>query len=269
MNTVRTLTVLICAAVSVGCASGPQAPVYPAFVISDELPDLFLANLPGVRAKEFAGDMRSRTVSNRIELPADWSGTTGGSPGKALEIFVLSGDLSLADVELTEGGYVYVPPGSLGFNMVSDDGAVILWFLNDVDSKAVIQSPLLLSSDLVDWQATDSIGIFVKDLRLDPGSGERTWLMRYETDASIPWQSSSASREGYLMSGQFQQSECVNGLPYTDIYLPGGYFNRPADSIYGGSEAAVLAESIWFLREKRASTISENVVCEEAEADEK
>jgi hypothetical protein len=91
--------------------------------------------------------------------------------------------------------------------------------------------------------------------------------MRYETDAVIPWQSSSASLEGYLVSGRFQQSECVNGLPYTDIYFPGGYFKRPADTVYGGPEAAVLAESVWFLREKREATISDDVVCEVVEAD--
>lgn len=261
MNKIFVLIVSVLTLLGAGCASSPDAPSYPAFVVSDDLPDLFLASLPGVRAKEYAGDMRSRAVSNRIELPAGWGGTTAGSPGKVLEIFVLSGDLSLADVELTAGGYVYVPPGSLGFNMVSDAGAVILWFLNDVDSKAAIQSPLILDSDLVDWQATDQIGIFTKDLRVDPGSGERTWLMRYEIDAKIPWQSSSASREGYLMSGQFQQSECVEGRPYTDLYRSGGYFNRPADSIYGGAEAAVLTESVWFLREKRESEINYDVNC--------
>lgn len=243
------------------CASNPEPPSYPAFVIADELPDLFLASLPGVRAKEFAGDMRSRAVSNRIELPEGWSGTTGGSPGKALEIFVLSGDLNLADVDLAAGGYVYVPPGSLGFNLVSDGGAVVLWFLSDVDAEASIRSPLILDSRLLDWQPTEHIGVFTKDLRSDPGSGERTWLMRYEPGAVIPWQARSASLEGYLMSGKFQQSECVEGLAYTDVYLPGGYFNRPADAIHGGPEAQALNEATWFLREKKRASIDYEVRC--------
>ena len=154
------------------CASGPEAPAYPAFVISDELPDLFLATLPGVRAKEYKSDMRTRSSSNRIDLPVEWSGTTGGTPGKALEIFVLSGELKLADITLTTGGYAYVPPGSLGFNMQSDEGARILYFLGDFDSDALIRTPLILDSALIDWQATDAIGVFVKNLRQDPGSGE-------------------------------------------------------------------------------------------------
>ncbi len=261
MNKLLILIVSVLVFTGTGCASSPDAPSYPSFVISDELPDLFLATLPGVRAKEYSGDARTRSVSHRIDLPTGWSGTTGGAPGKALEIFVLTGELTLADISLTEGGYVYVPPGSLGFNILSDEGAQILWFWSDFDANAVIRSPLILDSDLVDWQATDEIGIFSKDLRVDPGSGERTWMMRYEVDAKIPWQSSSASLEGYLMSGQLQQSECVEGLPYTDIYFSGGYFKRPADTIHGGAEAAVLSESIWFLRERRKSETNYDVSC--------
>lgn len=265
MKKLRVLCILFLAAVVAGCAATANEPAYPAFVISDDLPDRFLANLPGVLAKEYTSDMRSRTASNRIDLPAGWSGTTGGSPGKALEIFVLSGTLNIADVDLIEGGYVYVPPGSLGFNLVSDDGARVLWFLSDIDAKATIRSPLILDSNLVDWQATDNIGVFVKDLRLDPGSGEHTWLVRYEVDAQIPWQSSSQSVEGYLMSGQFRQSECVDGLPFTDVHFPGGYFKRPAKAIYGGPEAAAIAESVWFLREKGIAEINVNEVCQPAD----
>lgn len=268
MNKLRVVLTLVLAAFVAACASTAGAPAYPAFVVSDEIPDRFLAALPGVLAKEYAGDMRTRSVSNRIDLPAGWSGTTGGAPGKALEIFVLSGDLSLADIDLSKGGYAFVPPGSLGFNMVSDGGAQILWFLSDFDSDAAIQAPLILDSDLVNWQASDRVGIFTKDLRVDPGSGERTWLMRYETGADIPWQSSSTQLEGYLMSGQFQDSECVAGLPYTDLYLPGGYFRRPPEAVHGGPEAMVLEESVWFMRQRSAATKNFNAVCAETSAEE-
>lgn len=244
-----------------GCASAPEPPPYPSFIISDELPDLFLATLPGVRAKEYASDGRTRSVSNRIDLPESWSGTTGGAPGKALEIFVLSGELKLAEFSLTKGGYAFVPPGSLGFNMQTDEGARVLYFLNDHDADSVIGTPIILDSSLVDWKPTDTVGVFSKELRLDPGSNERTWLMRYEPDSQIPWQSSSAMLEGYLISGQFQNSECVPKGPYTDIYLPGGYFRRPADAVHGGPEAAAVTESIWFLRERRKSTTTLDLGC--------
>lgn len=244
-----------------GCASGPTPPSYPAFVISDELADVFMASLPGVRAKEFTGDLQSRNTSSRIDLPADWSGTTGGSPGKALEIFVLKGELRLADVTLNRGGYAYVPPGSLGFNMHSDGGARILYFLDDLGANAMIRTPMILDSGLVDWQATDSIGVFSKDLLNDPGSGARTWMLRIEPDAKIEWQSTSTGRQGYLVSGQYQHSECVNGEAFTETYLPGGYFHRPADAVNGGPAAMALSETIWLLRETSRSTTSTDATC--------
>jgi hypothetical protein len=64
-----------------------------------------------------------------------------------------------------------------------------------------------------------------------------------------------------LVSGQFQDSECVAGQAYTDIYYPGGYFRRPAESVHGGPEVAVIAESIWFYRERRESETNYNVSC--------
>ena len=239
-----------------GCASGPDAPSYPAFVVSEELPDLFMASLPGVRAKQLAGDAQTRVTSNRVDLPTGWSGTTGGSPGQDLELFVLAGRLQLADITLEQGGYAFLPSGSLGFNLRADDGARVLYFRNNTNESATIRAPIIIDSGLIDWQATDTIGVLSKDLRADPGSGARTWLLRIETDAQLPWQSESVRREGYLVAGQFQDSECVDGEAYTEIYLPGGYFYRPADAISGGPAAMAITESVWFMRETSTSRSS-------------
>ena len=45
-----------------------------------------------------------------------------------MEIFVLQGVLTLADIELGPGGYAFLPAGSLGFNLRTYDGARILYF---------------------------------------------------------------------------------------------------------------------------------------------
>jgi len=261
MSTLRIATVIIALLLAAGCASGPSSPPYPAFVASGELPDMFMASLPGIRAKQFNGNAETRATSSRIDLPADWSGTTGASPGKALEVFVLDGELRLADMTLRRGGYAFLPPGSLGFNLHTDNGARILYFLDDLAGNAMIRTPMILDSGLIEWQATDTIGVLSKDLRVDPGSGARTWLLRIEPGAQLPWQSTSVVREGYLVTGQFQDSECVDGEPYTEIYTAGGYFNRPADAVSGGPAASALTESVWFLRESSSSVINADVVC--------
>ena len=115
------------------CASKPPEPPFPAFLQVGELSDVFLASLPGVRAKPLAGDPQTRRMGNRIDLPAAWKGTSGGEPGRSMEIFVLQGDLSLADIELGPGGYAFLPAGSLGFIPTAvgrDSGQDILDYLS-------------------------------------------------------------------------------------------------------------------------------------------
>lgn len=250
MTTTRILSALF-TLVLAACSSGPPTLPYPAFMQVDELDDIFMASLPGIRAKQMAGDSMTRRTSNRIDLPSDWQGTSGGSPGRSLEIFVVAGEMTIADIELGSGGYAFLPAGSLGFNLRSAEGARILYFLNDVDPESVIRSPIIIDAGLLGWQASGTIGVFVKELRKDPGSGAMTWLLKVEPGASIPWQKSSTVREGYLVDGNYQHSECVGGTVHTWQYLPGGYFYRPADTINGGPEAAALSESTWLLREVR------------------
>lgn len=251
--------------VVVGCASAPPEVPYPAFIQTDDLPDIFMASLPGIRAKQLAGDAKLRTTSNRIDLPIDWKGTSGASPGKALELFVLDGELQLAEMTFGPGGYAYLPSGTLGFNMTTAIGARILYNLADVDKNAVIKTPLLLDSRLLDWQPSAIAGIATKELRSDPGSGERSWLMRIEPGVALPWESSSAMREGYLVSGHYQHSECVMGEANTDEYTTGGYFQRPPGAVNGGPEANALTESVWMLRERRESVVTIVDACGESE----
>lgn len=248
MTTFR-FVVPLCALLLSACAAGPPDVPFPAFIDTNELDDVFLASLPGVRAKQLSGDPMTRRTSNRIDLPADWRGTSGGTPGRSMELFVLAGALRLADIELAPGGYAFLPAGSLGFNMRTDDGAQILYFVNDANPEAVIRSPIILDSALLEWQPTSWPGISTKELLADPGTGATTWLMRIGVGAAIPWESSTTLREGFLVSGQYRHTECVDGEPVTATYLAGGYFYRPADAVNGGPMAGAETDAVWLLRE--------------------
>jgi hypothetical protein len=229
------------------CSSSPLRPPYPAYVAVDELPDAYVAGLPGVRAKHLSGDPRTQRASYRIELPADWSFTTGASPGQSIEIYVLAGAIQLGEFSLTEGGYVYLPPGMSGLQMKSTGGALILYFLDEADDAAVIQTPLLTSSELIDWSQQD-IGVSVKELRADPGSGARTWLLNIRPEAILSWQKSSQMVEAYLVSGAIDYSECNGDQFGTDEYLPGGYYHRPPGAIHAGPATQTANGAVWFMR---------------------
>ena len=250
----RTMRVLlVCLLLTLaGCATTrPQLP-YPAFVQADELPDVFLAALPGVRAKQFAGNPQTRRSSNRIVLPAQWSGSSGAAPGKSLEIFVLFGEMSVGNLTLSPGGYAWFPPGFSGANLSTVYGAEILYFLDDANPQSQFRSPIIYSSEIVDWQAISNAaeqkGMMIKEMRHDPGSGARTWLLQVSPEARTPWQSRDRVLEGYLISGRYQGSECAAGESVNAVYTEGGYFHRPANTVHGGPDERALETSVWLLR---------------------
>lgn len=251
-------TILACALA--GCAAGgPEVP-YPAFVVVEALPDAFVANLPGVRAKRLAGDPQTRQFSSRVLIPADWDFTTGASPGQSVEIFVLNGRVTIGEFSLTPGGYAFIPPGYPGIRMASDDGADILYFVDNSNEASVIGTPLISNAELVDWQPVRA-GQWEKELRADPGSGARTWLARVDPGTTTPWQVTSNSLEGYLVTGRMTASECVNGKVITSTYAPGGYFMRPSGALHGGPGERTSVGAVWLLRRPGPSQTETRPAC--------
>jgi len=244
-----------------GCAAGKPELPYPAFVAVEELPNAFIANLPGVRAKRLAGDAQTRQFSSRVLIPPDWEFSTGASPGQSVEIFVLGGQLTVGEFSLGPGGYLFVPPGYPGIRLASDGGADILYFVDNASEAAVIGTPLLSDAELIDWLPL-APGYWEKELRADPGSGARTWLLRVDNGASTPWEDSSNTLEGYLVSGRMTASECVAGTPVTAEYAPGGYFMRPPGAVHGGPEEGTDIGAVWFLRVPGPAKTEIRAACE-------
>jgi len=212
MRTCLLMASVLCLA---ACASiAPNVP-YPAYVQADDLPDTFLAGLPGARAKQLGGDAQSARSSIRLLLPASWDFGTGAAPDKSIEIFVLQGQVELAGVMLGPGAYAYIPAGYMGATLRTQNGAELLYFLNDKNDREIIQTPLITGIESSRWQALSDdpmdLGVSEMELRSDPGSGARTWLLKVEPAAVQRWQAYSAEVEGYLISGDYQHSECIDG----------------------------------------------------------
>ena len=240
---------LLLTALLAACASTGTSVPYPAFIQVDELPDVFLAGMPGVRAKQLAGNPHTGRSSNRILLPADWQFTTGASPNTSVELFVLAGQIELGDLTLRPGGYAYVPPGSTGLSMRTEHGAMLLYFLDDANPAALIQTPLITSSDLIEWQPVAGYRhSYIKELRFDPGSGARTWLHKVAAGGTTGWFNQSALTEGYLVAGKTAHSECINGETIGGRYASGGYFLRPAGAIHSEEQASEDGDAVWLYR---------------------
>ncbi len=248
-----------------GCAARAPAVPYPAFVQLDERPGSFVAAFPGLRPQMLSSDARTGQAGYRLQVPAGWNWGTGAAPGMTVEIFILRGELRLADISLQAGGYAYLPSGSLGFTMHSENGAELLYFLDVPNRAAVIRTPLIISSDYLEWRPlAGHSGMSVGELRMDPGSGARTWLMRIDPHTDVAWQKASYNVEGYLISGDFKESECVAGKPVGGDYLPGGYFLRPAEMVHGSAGPATIGGATWLMRRLTGGDISEGLSCGKA-----
>jgi len=242
------LSLLVIAA----CASTPRGMPYPVFIQVDTLPDVFMVGLPGIRAKQLAGNPDTHRSSNRLLLPPRWKFGTGAAPDKSVEIYVLAGKIQLGDFNLGPGGYAYIPPGSTGLRMQTEGGASLLYFLDDENPASVIQTPMILSRDILNWQPIsddpNDVGVSRKELRFDPGSGARTELLRVEAGATRPWMRSTVAEEGYLLEGSYRHSECVDGKITTARYTSGGYYHRPAGAINGILPGDSSGAAVWLVR---------------------
>ena len=182
---------------------------------------------------------------------------------------MLAGEIHLAELALGPGGYAYLPAGSLGMNISTAAGAELLYFLDDLDPAAVIRTPLILQSGDIAWQPVSDdpgdFGLSVRELRADPGSGARTWLLKVDPVARRKWAKRSVVLEGYLIQGSYQHSECLDGKAATGSYTKGGYFQRPADVLNGGPDARSDGISIWILRTPTSGEVSNAVSCAAAE----
>lgn len=249
----------------VACAGQKPQVSYPVFVQIADIPDSFLAGLPGTRSKILSSNLDSRRSSLLLQIPPDWDFGTGGSPEKTLEIYLLEGDLTLGGFALEPGGYAYLPARSMGVKMSSEGGALMLYFLDDVKADAVIQTPIINNSNLLDWQANsdriEDFGISTKELRSDPGSGARTWLLRIEPGAVQGWQQASAVQEGYMISGHYQHNECGDVGIVQGEYSAGGYFLRPAGAINGGPNAIAVETAVWVMRVPSHTTFTRDLYC--------
>lgn len=248
------------------CAGGPRDVPYPAFMQAEALESVFVAELPGIRARRLSGDLRSGRFSALLYLPESWRWNTGAAPGKSVEIYVIAGEIMLADFSLKPGNHAYLPPGSTGMSLSTTDGAQILYFLDDADSNAVIQTPLFMSREVVPWTpVADAVlgsgELQEKELRGDPGSGARTWLVQVSPAATLPWQQSSVALEGFLLSGEYRHTECVAGKAVTGSYARGGYFRRPAGAVNGGPEAGTETGAVWLMRRAADGVTREVEAC--------
>ena len=88
----------------------------------------------------------------------------------------------------------------------------------------------------------------VKNLKRDPVTGARTFLVRSGKGVTVPWETHPVSEEGYLLEGNHRIEECLPSGLQSGFYQVGGYFYRPPELMHMGPGTFSTETHVWLVR---------------------
>lgn len=181
----------------------------------------------GTGRRTLSHDLESGEFTALVSFPAGWSSAVEDVP-LPFELFVLRGDLVLGGQALEEGFYAYSPPSQPDRSISSRGGALVIAYAHAAGSES--GPPIVLDADAEPWiDPTVEVppGIAVKYLRVDPATGEGTWLA-----AVVPgWLAPQAETHPVVEECFMLQGDILDG-PFGDM-TPGCYFWRPPQIEHG------------------------------------
>lgn len=198
---------------------------------------------PGAECKVLSRDPESHAVSVILRYPAGFAIDRPHHLDSDEEFFVLKGEMQIGDTVYGPGAYAYLPKGFPRGPMRVKGGADVLTFFPHKHDNHFDASPGFDKRKLVEKVDTrtatwDSAGVDPKVvgsglakliLRLDPDTGERTWILRMGA-------SSPDLKEAPLETHPFVEEML---LLEGEISMPGGvlkqgaYFWRPGGIQHG------------------------------------
>lgn len=216
------------------------------------------------RQQHLAYDEEDGSLSARVIFDTDWSRPQGRHSAET-EWFVLSGQVTIGDEVLSEGGYWMAPTGVATPAVSATAGTEILLFreygdwsfeLADHDAPGVRPDQVLVivHSAEMEWLpveigspmrfdlgGTPQPGLFIKMLHRDAQSGFYTRLIKAAPGwIEHPLAHHPCYEEAYCLEGGFEYN--------FGTMWPGTYFFRPALVRHGDFKAAEGDGCTWIVR---------------------
>ncbi|WP_405237961.1 DUF4437 domain-containing protein [Lentisalinibacter orientalis] len=239
-----------------GCASQePPPPTFIGFIQAQTAPVEPWSPYPGVTARRLSADEFTGRSAIHLSVPLGWRWTGMVNGAFTREWLVLEGRVQAGERQLQGGDLLYVPPGAQPPSITAVRPAKMLVFTDPADPASGLGQIFVASARSLPWRpgtvARDAgvpLDLSVKDLKNDPGTGARTWLVKIGPGVEVPWESHSVVEEGYLLEGDYRLSECLPEGRKDGDYLPGGYFWRPANWIHSGPDSGTDGGAVWLMR---------------------
>jgi hypothetical protein len=133
--------------------------------------------LAGASQRLMSRDDETDAYTVLATLPAGWS--SDGKTSGQFEFYVVRGELSVGAAPCGPGSYVNVPGGQQDRALVSETGALVMFFFGVAgDTEGPVE---ILDTDRMLWsnpaaELDGGAGICQKLLRTDPVTGDSTWL---------------------------------------------------------------------------------------------
>ena len=185
---------------------------------------------PGVDAIELSIDPHNGADSRRLRIAAGTRLELAGA-GVDAEIYMLNGQLQIGAESLHEDNYVYRAGTENALIATALDESELLVFREPAsDSSLDIE---IIDAKRTAWGAASdpkvaSAAIRRLVLRPDTPSGDRTWLLRLETDDAYALngiERHPCVEEMYLLDGDIHM--------HTGVLTTGAYFWRPPEIAHG------------------------------------
>lgn len=135
--------------------------------------------LAGARRRLLSEDDETGAWTGIVSLPAGFSADLGAL-GRPLELFGLRGSVTVEGSTVGEGVYAYVPSGGTRPLMAAGDAQLLVMVEEErPESDTAVE---VIDTSTMRWAAPDvegadiPAGIVIKLLRVDPESGDWTWV---------------------------------------------------------------------------------------------
>jgi hypothetical protein len=197
---------------------------------------------PDAEYKFLSRDSETGACSTLIRYPAGWRRDGANAIEAAEEFYVLDGCLEIDGTRYNHDSYGYFPPKTPHSSIAAPNGAVVLTFFDAEPAACAPGDPALKEKAIMidalhmPWDMTLNdpklahLGISRKDLRLDPQTGERTFLSMVLPHAEPagkegPTEQHPIVEEAYMISGSLTGPQ--------GTMEPGAYFWRPPGIAHG------------------------------------
>lgn len=195
-------------------------------------------SVPGIERSFHAKILSStfRGAGTRIaRLEAGWGSRLAGAFTADLELFVLTGDVFVGSVQLSDYEYISIPRGGVVGGFRTDTGAVVLMMTSgpvryDTASGGAAATLVHGRPGEGEWQREfEGLDLFERPLAMN--DRRRVWLGSTQLTAEHDmWHQHPHDEETFLLEGTFSCKDQANGDTVATSASPGSYFYRPAGS---------------------------------------